>query len=129
MLKTPMQADGRAKHRPHCGILKLPHGAIEQQWQWACRARVHRIMLSGCHACPWSMCTVVRDWGAQTGAAMAVGVSCAGTGMRAAVDLLAPLLTDAVDFVRQGALIATSLVLMQQPEARVGGSNPPPCLV
>jgi hypothetical protein len=50
---------------------------------------------------------------------MAVGVSCAGSGARAAMDLLSPLLTDAVDFVRQGALIATSLVLMQQPEAKV----------
>ena len=49
---------------------------------------------------------------------MAVGVSCAGTGMRAALDLLAPLLTDAVDFVRQGALIANALVLMQQPESK-----------
>lgn len=53
------------------------------------------------------------------GAAMAVGVSCAGTGMRSALDLLAPLLTDAVDFVRQGALIANALVLMQQPESKV----------
>lgn len=50
---------------------------------------------------------------------MAVGVACAGTGMRSAADLLAPLLTDAVDFVRQGALISTALVLMQQPEAKV----------
>lgn len=49
---------------------------------------------------------------------MAVGVACAGTGMRAATDLLEPLLGDAVDFVRQGALIASALVLMQQPEAK-----------
>ena len=49
---------------------------------------------------------------------MAVGVACAGTGMRAAMDLLEPLLGDAVDFVRQGALIASALVLMQQPEAK-----------
>ncbi len=51
---------------------------------------------------------------------MAVGVACAGTGMRTALDLLSPLLTDAVDFVRQGALISTALILMQQPEAKVG---------
>jgi hypothetical protein len=50
---------------------------------------------------------------------MAVGISCAGTGMHAAIDLLDPLLTDAVDFVRQGAHISTALVLMQQPEAKV----------
>jgi hypothetical protein len=42
--------------------------------------------------------------------------------MQDAVDLLHPLLTDTVDYVKQGALIATALVLMQQPEAKV------PCL-
>ena len=40
-------------------------------------------------------------------------------GMQDAVDLLHPLLTDTVDFVKQGALIATALVLMQQPESKV----------
>ncbi len=42
--------------------------------------------------------------------------------MQDAVDLLHPLLTDTVDYVKQGALIATALVLMQQPESKV------PCL-
>ena len=55
---------------------------------------------------------------------MAVGVSCGSTGMQAALDLLEPLLADSVDFVRQGALIATSLVLMQQAESKVV-SRPP----
>lgn len=40
-------------------------------------------------------------------------------GMQDAVDLLHPLLTDTVDYVKQGALIATALVLMQQPESKV----------
>lgn len=35
------------------------------------------------------------------GAAMAVGIACAGTALRNAVDMLEPLLSDAVDFVRQ----------------------------
>ena len=42
-------------------------------------------------------------------------------GMQDAVDLLQPLLTDTVDYVKQGALIATALVLMQQPESKVTG--------
>ena len=49
---------------------------------------------------------------------MAVGVSCGSTGMQAALDLLEPLLADSVDFVRQGALVSTSLVLMQQAESK-----------
>ena len=51
------------------------------------------------------------------GAAMALGVGCACGGARAALDALAPLLDDPVDFVRQGALVASALVLMQQPAA------------
>ncbi|KAM5452889.1 proteasome regulatory particle base subunit [Microsporum canis] len=48
------------------------------------------------------------------GAAMALGISCAGTGLDEAIDLLEPMLKDPTDFVRQGALIALSMVLVQQ---------------
>ena len=50
---------------------------------------------------------------------MAVGMACAGTGLREALSLLEPMLSDNTDFVRQGALIAMALVLMQQPENRL----------
>ena len=46
------------------------------------------------------------------GAAMAVGVGCAGSGLPEAMRLLAPLANDSIDFVRQGALIALSLVFV-----------------
>lgn len=46
------------------------------------------------------------------GAAFAVGIGCAGTGMNEALKLLAPLTNDPVDFVRQGALIALSMVFV-----------------
>lgn len=46
------------------------------------------------------------------GAAMAVGVGCAGTGLNEALKLLAPLTNDQVDFVRQGALIALAMVFI-----------------
>ncbi|OIT06050.1 PREDICTED: 26S proteasome non-ATPase regulatory subunit 1 homolog A-like [Nicotiana attenuata] len=57
------------------------------------------------------------------GAAMAVGISCAGTGLSEAISLLEPLTSDVVDFVRQGALIAMAMVMVQISEAcdsRVG---------
>ncbi|KAG5226684.1 26S proteasome regulatoryfamily protein [Salix suchowensis] len=57
------------------------------------------------------------------GAALAVGISCAGTGMSEAISLLEPLTSDVVDFVRQGALIAMAMVMVQMNEAsdsRVG---------
>ena len=50
------------------------------------------------------------------GAAMALGISCAGTGLDEAVDLLEPMLKDGTDFVRQGALISLAMVLVQQNE-------------
>ncbi|KAL1966426.1 hypothetical protein VTN77DRAFT_4568 [Rasamsonia byssochlamydoides] len=50
------------------------------------------------------------------GAAMALGISCAGTGLDEAIDLLEPMLKDPTDFVRQGALISLAMVLIQQNE-------------
>jgi len=51
------------------------------------------------------------------GATMALGIACAGTGLEEAVDLLEPMMKDPTDFVRQGALIALSMILVQQSEA------------
>ncbi|KAG5680906.1 hypothetical protein PVAND_010384 [Polypedilum vanderplanki] len=48
------------------------------------------------------------------GAAMALGIACAGTGLREAIALLEPLAKfDPVNFVRQGALIASAMILIQ----------------
>ena len=51
------------------------------------------------------------------GAALALGISCAGTGLDEAIDLLEPMIKDPTDFVRQGALIALSMIMVQQNEA------------
>ncbi|XP_019870758.1 26S proteasome non-ATPase regulatory subunit 1-like [Aethina tumida] len=52
------------------------------------------------------------------GAAMALGIACAGTGLREAIALLEPMVMfDPVNFVRQGALIASAMILIQQTEA------------
>ncbi|XKL67270.1 hypothetical protein PGB90_010690 [Kerria lacca] len=50
------------------------------------------------------------------GAAMALGIACAGTGLKEAITLLDPLTNDSVNFVRQGALIASAMILIQQTE-------------
>ncbi|KAI2638412.1 26S proteasome regulatory subunit rpn2 [Xylaria nigripes] len=50
------------------------------------------------------------------GAAMALGISCAGTGLDEAIDLLEPMMKDPTDFVRQGALISLAMIMIQQNE-------------
>lgn len=54
------------------------------------------------------------------GAAMALGISCAGTGLKDAINILEPLTTDPVNYVRQGALLASALVLVNSTD----GLNP-----
>lgn len=51
------------------------------------------------------------------GAAMALGIACAGTGLKEAINLLEPMTNDPVNYVRQGALIASALILIQQNES------------
>lgn len=51
------------------------------------------------------------------GATMALGIACAGTGLDEAIDLLEPMTKDSTDFVRQGALISLSMIMVQQNEA------------
>uniref|UniRef100_A0A5S6R326 26S proteasome non-ATPase regulatory subunit 1 n=1 Tax=Trichuris muris TaxID=70415 RepID=A0A5S6R326_TRIMR len=51
------------------------------------------------------------------GAAISLGLACAGTALPEAIYLLEPMLNDAVNFVRQGALIALGMVYMQHSEA------------
>lgn len=51
------------------------------------------------------------------GSCFAVGIACAGLGLKEAISLLEPLLKDRVDYVRQGAFIAMSMVLIQHNQA------------
>eukprot|EP01097_Dermamoeba_algensis_P005845 TRINITY_DN3688_c0_g3_i2.p1 TRINITY_DN3688_c0_g3~~TRINITY_DN3688_c0_g3_i2.p1 ORF type:complete len:752 (-),score=193.49 TRINITY_DN3688_c0_g3_i2:84-2339(-) len=52
------------------------------------------------------------------GATLAVGISCASTGMKEAIELLEPMTKDPVDFVRQGAAISLAMVLCQVTKAQ-----------
>ncbi|CAN6641772.1 26S proteasome regulatory subunit Rpn2p [Trichomonascus vanleenenianus] len=50
------------------------------------------------------------------GTALALGISCAGTGLPEAVEVLEPMCLDPVDFVRQGAMMALAMIMIQQNE-------------
>jgi 26S proteasome regulatory subunit N2 len=45
---------------------------------------------------------------------MAVGIAMAGTGQAESIALLEPMIDDTTDYVRQGALIGTAMIYMQQ---------------
>merc|ERR1719450_1538973 len=51
------------------------------------------------------------------GAAMALGIACAGTGLKEAIALVEPLMNDPVNYVRQYALVASALITIQQTES------------
>ena len=53
----------------------------------------------------------------RCGAALALGIACAGTGNKDALALLDTLTDDQSNFVRQNAHIASAMILMQQTEA------------
>lgn len=65
--------------------------------------------------CPEVVALLVGSYNAHVryGSAMALGFACAGTAMASAIDLLMPLASDPEDYVRQGALIALAMVLIQ----------------
>ena len=50
----------------------------------------------------------------RCGTAFALGIACAGRVLPSAIDVLEPMTKDSVDFVRQAAMIALSMILMQQ---------------
>lgn len=57
------------------------------------------------------------------GAALALGIACAGSGSKEALLLLEPMCYDLVNYVRQGALIASALVLIQHTDSTCSGNK------
>lgn len=107
----------------NAAVQKLLHFAVSDVSDDVRRAAVMClgfVLAADPEQCPRTVALLSESYNPHVryGAAMAVGISAAGTGLRDAVALLEPMLKDSVDFVQQGALIAMALVLVEQPEVR-----------
>ncbi|WIA09523.1 hypothetical protein OEZ85_008919 [Tetradesmus obliquus] len=108
----------------NAAVQKLLHYAVSDVADDVRRAAVlclGFVLMGAPEQCPKIVALLAESFNPHVryGAAMAVGLACAGTGLREAVSLLEAMLGDGTDFVRQGACIALALVLAQQPEAVV----------
>ncbi len=57
------------------------------------------------------------------GSCLALGIACAATGSLQAYALVEPMLQDPVGFVRQGALIALAMIMVQQPNSHAKAAS------
>ncbi|KAL7035624.1 hypothetical protein ACKWTF_008475 [Chironomus riparius] len=100
-------------------IRKLLHVAVSDVNDDVRRAAVTGIgflLFRNPEQCPSVVSLLAESYNPHVryGAAMALGIACAGTGSREAIALLEPLAKfDPVNFVRQGALIASAMILIQ----------------
>jgi len=108
----------------NAAVRRLLHVAVSDVSDDVRRAAVMSLGFVLCSTpaqCPRVVALLAESYNPHVryGAAMAVGICCAGTGMKEAVALLEPMLTDATDFVQQGALIATAMVMIEQSETNL----------
>jgi len=104
-------------------IRRLLHVAVSDVSNDVRRAAVTCIgfvLSSSPEQCPRVVSLLAESYNPHVryGSAMAVGIACAGTGLEEAITLLEPMTKDATDFVRQGAMLALSLILVQETEVR-----------
>eukprot|EP00121_Abeoforma_whisleri_P011770 Awhi_evm1s10864 len=104
-------------------ILKLLHFAVSDVNDDVRRAAVSSLgflLFRTPEVCPSMVALLAESYNPHVryGTAMALGISCAGTGSKEAVALLETLANDVVDFVRQDALIALGMVLVRQADGR-----------
>jgi len=102
-------------------IRRLLHVAVSDVNDDVRRAAVISIgflLFNAPEQCPNVVSLLAESYNSHVryGAALALGISCAGSGMKEALTILEPMLNDPVNYVRQGALLSTAMILVQQNE-------------
>jgi len=120
MYTTAMAYCGTANNS---AIRRLLHVAVSEVSDDVRRAAVISLgflLVRSPEQCPKLVSLLAESYNPHVryGACMALGISCAGTVLSSAIDLLMPLSNDPIDYVRQGALVALALVLVQATAAQ-----------
>ncbi|KRZ22008.1 26S proteasome non-ATPase regulatory subunit 1 [Trichinella pseudospiralis] len=99
-------------------LLHLSVSDVNDDVRRAAVSSIGFVMARNPTACPQLVSLLMESYNPNLryGAAIALGVSCIASGLREAIALLEPMLDDTVNYVRQGALIAMAMVLMQHNE-------------
>lgn len=105
-------------------VAKLLHVAVSDVDDNIRRASVTCLGFLFCHQpeqCPNAVSLLADSYNphVRCGAALALGIACAGTGNKEALALLKIMMNDSSNFVKQNAQIAAAMVLIQQTEARL----------
>merc|ERR1719429_186997 len=105
----------------NAAIRKLLHVAVSDVNDDVRRAAVMALgflLFKTPEQCPGVVQLLIESYNPHVryGAAMALGIACAGTGSKEAIALIEPMTNDPVNYVRQGALIASALILVQHTE-------------
>jgi len=107
----------------NAAIRKLLHVAVSDVSDDVRRAAVTAlgfILSRQPDRCPRMVALLAESYNPHVryGATLALGIACAGSANKEAIDLLEPLASDPVDFVRQGSLIALAMILIQTSKAQ-----------
>merc|ERR1711971_888294 len=107
----------------NAAIRKLLHISVSDVSDDVRRAAVIALGFVMCN-CPDQLPDVVKllaesyNPHVRYGAAIALGIACAGSANLEAHNMLQPLMSDASDFVRQGAIISLGLLYMQTSQGK-----------
>lgn len=111
---------GTANNRALQRLLRIAVSDVSDDVRRAAVTNIGFLLFRQPKECPRLVSLLAASYNPHVryGSALAVGIACAGSALKEAIEILEPLASDATDFVRQGALIALAMVLMQVNKVR-----------
>eukprot|EP00795_Rhopilema_esculentum_P016345 gene16345-7737_t len=119
MYTTALAYAGTGNNRAIRQLLHVAVSDVDDDVRRAAVTSIGFILFRTPEQCPSVVSLLSQSYNPNVryGAALALGIACAGTGHKEAIALVEPMINDPVNYVRQGALIASALIAIQQTEA------------